>query len=43
MCVCNPDRSPVGIDRCDVAPTPIALAQVIGDDFPVCERCDNLS
>jgi hypothetical protein len=26
MCVCNPDRSPVGINRCDAAPTPTGFA-----------------
>jgi hypothetical protein len=35
MCVCNPDRSPVGINRCDTAPTPTGFAQIVGDYFPV--------
>jgi len=28
MCVCNPDRSPVGINRCDAAPTPTGFAEI---------------
>jgi hypothetical protein len=27
VCVCNPDRSPVGINRCDTAPTPTGFAE----------------
>jgi hypothetical protein len=27
----NPDRSPVGINRCDTAPTPSGFAEIIGD------------
>jgi hypothetical protein len=33
MCVCNPDRSPVGIYRCDTAPSPTGFAEIISDDF----------
>jgi hypothetical protein len=35
MCVCNKDCLPVGIDRCDTAPTPAGFAEVVCDDFPV--------
>ena len=35
MRVCNPDRSPVGINRCDTAPTPIGFGEIISDDLPV--------
>jgi hypothetical protein len=35
MCVCNPDRSPVGINRGDAAPTPTGFAEIVSDDFPV--------
>jgi hypothetical protein len=35
MRVCNPDRSPVGINRCDAAPTPTGFAEIVSDDFPV--------
>jgi len=35
MCVSNPDRSPVGINRCDAAQTPTCFTQIISDDFPV--------
>jgi hypothetical protein len=30
MCVCNPDRSPVGINRCDTAPTPNGFREIVG-------------
>ena len=33
--VCNPDRSSVGINRCDAAPTPTGFAEIVGDDFPI--------
>jgi hypothetical protein len=33
MCVSNPDRSPVGTNRCDAAPTPTGFAEIAGDDF----------
>lgn len=35
--ICNPDRSPVEINRRDAAPTPTGFAQIAGDDFPVLE------
>ena len=35
MFVCNPDRSPVGIDGCDAAPTSTRFAQIVSDNFPV--------
>jgi hypothetical protein len=35
MCVNNPDCSPVGINRCDTAPTPSGFAEIVSDDFPV--------
>jgi hypothetical protein len=35
MRVCNPGRSPVGINRCDAAPTPTGFAQIVSDDFSV--------
>ncbi len=35
MCVSNPDRSPLGINRCDTAPTPTGFAEIVCDDFPV--------
>jgi hypothetical protein len=30
----NPDRSPVGINRRDAAPTPAGFAEILSDDFP---------
>jgi len=35
MCVNNPDRLPVGINRCDAAPTPTGFTEIVSDDFPV--------
>jgi hypothetical protein len=35
VCVSNEDRSPVGINRRDTAPTPTSFAQIVSDDFPV--------
>jgi hypothetical protein len=35
MCVCNPDCSPVGINRCDAAPTPTGFAEIVSNDFPI--------
>jgi hypothetical protein len=35
MCVCNPDRSPVGMNRCDTAPTPTGFAEIVRDYFPL--------
>src|SRR4029450_9292958 len=39
VCVCNPDRSPVGINRCNAAPTPSGFAEIVSDDFPVLYGC----
>jgi hypothetical protein len=33
MRVSNPDRSPVGINRCDAAPTPTCFTEITSDDF----------
>jgi hypothetical protein len=33
--ICNEDRSPVGINRCDAAPTPAGPAEIGSDDFPI--------
>ena len=35
MRVHNPDRSPVGVNRCDIAPTPTSFLEIVGDYFPV--------
>ena len=37
----NPDRSPVGINRCDAAPTPTAGTELVGNQLPVFDamRC----
>jgi hypothetical protein len=35
VCVSNPDRSPVGINRRDTAPTSTGFAEIVSDDFPV--------
>src|SRR4029450_13195311 len=35
VCVCNRDRSPVGINRWDAAPTPTGFAEIVSDNFPV--------
>jgi len=37
-CVCNPDRSPVGINHRDAAPTPTALTEIVSDYFPSTAR-----
>ena len=29
MCVCNPDRSPVRINRLDAAPTPTGFGEIV--------------
>jgi hypothetical protein len=42
MRVRNPDRSPVGIDRGDAAPTPTGLAEIVGNDFPVLDATVSL-
>jgi hypothetical protein len=31
MRVCNPDRSPIGINRWDAAPTPTGFAEIVSD------------
>jgi hypothetical protein len=33
MCVNNPVRSPLGINRRDTAPTPSGFAEIVSDDF----------
>jgi hypothetical protein len=38
MCVSNPDRSPVGINRRDATPTPTGFAEVVSNGFPVFHR-----
>jgi len=35
MRIDNKDGSPVGINRCDTAPTPTGFTEIISDDFPV--------
>jgi hypothetical protein len=41
MCVCNPDRLPLGINRRDTAQAPTGFAEIVCDDLSVlhCERC----
>ena len=34
----NPDRSPVAIGRRNVAQTPTALLEIVGDDFPILHK-----
>jgi hypothetical protein len=34
MRVSNPDRSPLGINGCDAAPSPSGFAEIVSDDFP---------
>jgi hypothetical protein len=29
VCICNPDRSPVGINRLDAAPTPTGFGEIV--------------
>jgi hypothetical protein len=36
--VSNPDCSSVGINRCDTAPTPTGLVELVRDDFPMYRR-----
>jgi hypothetical protein len=38
MFVCNPDRSPVGINRGHAAPTPTGRAEIISDRVRTMER-----
>jgi hypothetical protein len=38
MRVRDKDRSPVGIHRCNAAPTPTGFADVVSDYFPVISR-----
>ena len=33
MRVCNPDCSPVGVNRRDAAPIPSAVLEIVSDDF----------
>jgi hypothetical protein len=33
--VSNSDRSPVGINGCDTAPTPTGFTEIVSDDLPV--------
>jgi hypothetical protein len=35
VCIGNEDRSSVGINRCDAAPTPAGFAEIVSGDFPV--------
>jgi hypothetical protein len=35
MGISDKDRSPVGIDGCNAAPTPTGFAEIVSDDFPV--------
>jgi len=35
MRVSNPDRSPVGMNRCDTAPTPPGFAEIVCYNLPV--------
>jgi hypothetical protein len=35
MRIYNPDRLPVGINRCNTAPTETGFAQIVSDDFPL--------
>jgi hypothetical protein len=34
MRVCNPNCSPVGINRCDATPAPTGFAEIVGDGSP---------
>jgi hypothetical protein len=38
MRVSNPDRSPVGINRRNTAPTPTGFAEIVSDDLAVITR-----
>jgi hypothetical protein len=38
MRVSNPDRSSVGIQRSDAAPTPTSFAEIVGDYLPVLHK-----
>ena len=40
MRVSNEDRSPVGITRCDTAPTPTGFAEIVSDYLPVLHAVD---
>jgi hypothetical protein len=35
VCVCNPDRSPARIYRCDTTPTSTGFAEIVSDDFSI--------
>jgi hypothetical protein len=41
VCVSNPDRSPVGINRWDTTPTPTGFAEIVSDDFPGLHAMDS--
>jgi hypothetical protein len=41
--ICNKDCLPVGVDRCDTAPTPTGFAKSVGDDFPIPHAMDSAS
>ncbi len=43
MCVCNPDRSPIGINRADTAPTPTGIMEIVRDDFLVLHKHTRLT
>jgi hypothetical protein len=34
----NKDGSPVGVNRCDAAPTPTGFAEIVSDDLPLLHR-----
>jgi hypothetical protein len=36
----NEDRSPVGIDSCNTAPTPSGFAEIVGDYLPLLHAAD---
>jgi hypothetical protein len=40
MRVGNEDCSPIGINRCDAAPTPTGFAEIVSDDLPVFHAMD---
>jgi hypothetical protein len=40
VCISNEDRLSVGINRCDAAPTPTGLAEIVSDDFPELHAMD---
>jgi hypothetical protein len=38
VCINNPDRSPLRINRRNPAPTPSGFVEIVSDDFPVLHR-----